>query len=82
MLQMRPSCERCDQDLSADSTDVAICSFECTFCAPCANNAFKGQCPNCGGVLLPRPPRAAALWPQFPPSTERVFNAKHQGAAS
>lgn len=80
MLQMRPNCERCDSDLAADGSDAAICSFECTFCRACAWDALQGQCPNCGGALVARPPRAAALWSKYPPSTDRVFNPKHQGA--
>ena len=35
MLEMRPDCERCGVDLSADLPGAFICSFECTFCAHC-----------------------------------------------
>ncbi len=49
-----------------------ICSFECTFCADCAQRRLGGRCPNCCGALLSRPPRDEALWARFPPSTERV----------
>jgi len=72
MLLMKPSCECCDRDLPADSTDVVICSFECTWCTACAERCLHGGCPNCGGSMTPRPPRAAALWESHPPSTERV----------
>ena len=72
MLQLRPSCECCDKDLPPDSTDARICSFECTFCAACAENVLAGKCPNCGGELLVRPRRPAAKLIKFPASTERV----------
>ena len=72
MLQLRPSCECCDKDLSPDSTEARICSFECTFCASCAENVLAGKCPNCGGELLVRPRRPAAKLIKFPASTERV----------
>jgi uncharacterized protein len=54
-LQMRPACERCGTELGADSADARICSFECTFCASCADEL--DACPNCGGELVPRPRR-------------------------
>ncbi len=54
-LEMRTECERCAQPLAAASADVRICSFECTFCAACAEEL--GSCPNCGGELVPRPRR-------------------------
>ena len=73
MLEMRPGCERCDKDLAPDSVDVYICSFECTWCASCAIDSMQGICPNCGGGLRRRPPRAAHLLEQFPGSTTRVF---------
>lgn len=73
MLQMRPGCERCDKDLRADAPGACICSFECTFCAQCAEQTFAMVCPNCGGELVARPARAKTLWEQFPPSTERIF---------
>ncbi len=73
MLEMRPGCERCDVDLPADSAGAVICSFECTFCVDCASGPLQGRCPNCGGELVARPPRAAALLEKFPASTARVF---------
>ncbi|MBI1250989.1 MAG: DUF1272 domain-containing protein [Alphaproteobacteria bacterium] len=81
MLELRPNCERCDRDLAADAPGAFICSFECTFCAECANGDLNGRCPNCGGALCPRPPRAAALFEKFPPSAKRVLRgAKAAGA--
>ena len=58
MLEMRAQCEKCEAALAADSNDARICSFECTFCASCADE-MDGRCPNCSGELLQRPARAA-----------------------
>jgi hypothetical protein len=77
MLKLKPSCECCDVDLPPESVDARICSFECTFCAPCADGRLGGHCPNCGGELLRRPRRPAGKLARFPASTERVF--KPQG---
>ena len=73
MLDLRPSCECCDVDLPPESPLARICSFECTFCATCAERRLNGVCPNCGGELLPRPRRPAAKLAANPPSTVRVF---------
>lgn len=72
MLAMRPDCEQCGVDLPANSSGAFICSFECTFCAPCTE-ALDERCPNCGGELLDRPTRSAAMLEKFPASTERKF---------
>ena len=77
MLQLRPNCECCDTDLPGDTGDAWICSFECTFCATCANETLRGKCPNCGGELVRRPRRAAEKLAGNPASTVRVF--KPQG---
>jgi hypothetical protein len=55
-LELRGACERCAAPLPADSPDARICSYECTFCASCADEF--GACPNCGGELVTRPRRA------------------------
>jgi hypothetical protein len=55
-LTLKPECEQCAVQLPPDSPLARICSFECTFCAECAD-AMDGICPNCGGELLPRPRR-------------------------
>jgi hypothetical protein len=73
MLQLRPSCECCDTALPPESTEARICSFECTFCASCAQNVLHCKCPNCGGELVARPRRPAAKLAAYPPSTERVY---------
>ena len=73
MLEMRPDCERCGADLPAEAPGAFICSFECTFCAECAD-ALDDRCPNCGGVLMDRPSRAKALLDKFPASAARKFD--------
>jgi hypothetical protein len=79
MLQLRPNCECCDIDLAGDATDAYICSFECTFCARCASATLQGKCPNCGGELLRRPPRASDKLLKYPASTERVLKPEGCG---
>ncbi len=79
MLSLRPNCECCDRDLPPDSGDAMICTFECTFCAGCAETKLGGTCPNCGGELVRRPVRPAAMLKKYPASTERVL--KPEGCA-
>lgn len=81
MLSLRPNCECCDRDLPADSGDARICSFECTFCAGCADGRLAGRCPNCGGELVARPRRAADTLARHPASTARVFKPAGCAAA-
>jgi hypothetical protein len=66
MLLMKTSCERCHVALPADRAGAMICSFECTFCLSCGQNALARQCPNCKGELQVRPTRATALLDRFP----------------
>ncbi len=79
MLELRPNCECCDRDLPPDSRAARICSFECTFCADCADGALGGRCPNCGGELVRRPIRPPDRLAKAPASTQRVF--KPEGCA-
>jgi hypothetical protein len=72
MLALRPNCECCDRDLPPESELARICTYECTFCADCAEGTFGGICPNCGGELVRRPVRPSAALVQDPASTERV----------
>lgn len=74
MLLLKPGCECCDADLPPASPDARICSFECTFCARCAEQRLGGICPNCGGNLVPRPIRPPAALERFPASAERVHH--------
>jgi hypothetical protein len=80
MLELRPSCECCDIDLPPESAEARICSFECTFCATCADARLDRRCPNCGGELVPRPRRPASKLARNPASKIRVF--KPEGCAS
>jgi hypothetical protein len=80
MLELRPTCENCNKALPADASDARICSFECTFCAACAEEVLHNVCPNCGGGFTPRPVRPARNWKgdnylgKYPAST----NIKHR----
>jgi len=76
MLELRPSCETCDRDLPPDSTLARICSFECTFCADCAEHQLDGKCPNCGGELTVRPRRPAAKLEEYPASSVRIYRPR------
>jgi hypothetical protein len=77
-LELRPNCEFCDVDLPPSSLTARICTYECTFCADCAENKLHNVCPNCGGGFVPRPIRPATEWrpglsvTKRPPSTKRV----------
>ena len=77
-LEMRERCERCAWPLAPEDDTAYICSYECTFCATCAN-ALNGICPNCGGELVRRPIRPAQKLVKFPASTTRKF--KPEGCA-
>jgi hypothetical protein len=76
MLKLKPNCECCDRDLPPESLDARICTFECTFCATCAEQVLKGVCPNCSGDLVRRPIRPAAMLKKYPASTERHLRAQ------
>ncbi|WP_129657398.1 DUF1272 domain-containing protein [Rothia halotolerans] len=75
MLGIRPDCECCDRDLVVDDPQVYICTFECTWCADCAELFENRACPNCGGNLVPRPIRPERPLRNTPPSTKRVVNS-------
>jgi len=80
MLELRPNCECCDCDLPPESPNARICTFECTFCAGCAEVVLAGTCPNCGGNLVQRPIRPVAKLSNNPASTHRIL--KPQGCAA
>jgi uncharacterized protein len=71
VLELRPNCECCGRDLPPGSAEARICSFECTFCAPCARDRLHDTCPNCGGELVRRPTRAPAQAAAHPAATTR-----------
>lgn len=73
MLELRPNCECCDQDLPPESPEAYICSFECTFCIDCVSQRLDGHCPNCGGELVRRPIRPAAALLRHPASNLRRY---------
>ncbi len=62
MLELRPTCENCNRGLPPDSVEARICSYECTFCAPCVESVLHNVCPNCGGAFTERPVRPAKNW--------------------
>ena len=72
MLEMRPDCEMCGVGLPAEAPGAFICSFECTFCAECAED-LDDRCPNCGGELMDRPARVDAMLAKYPASPDRKF---------
>ena len=76
MLEMRPNCECCGKKLPAFEANAMICSFECTFCQDCAQTLE--QCPNCGGVLMPRPTRSSLLLLKHPASQKRIVKPQGQ----
>ena len=73
MFQLRPNCECCNRDLPPEAKNAMICTFECTFCDDCVNNALKNVCPNCGGGFERRPIRPAVKLVKYPASTTRIF---------
>jgi hypothetical protein len=62
MLELRPNCELCDRDLPPDDAAARICTYECTFCAACADSVLHDVCPNCGGGFQQRPIRPRRSW--------------------
>jgi hypothetical protein len=84
MLELRPSCENCNNALPGDSTEAMICTFECTFCAECVADVLHNVCPNCGGGFQSRPIRPRHDWVdgaflgKFPTSTRRVHKPVDQ----
>ena len=73
MLELRPSCENCNELLPADTKEAMICTYECTFCKTCVEDILKGVCPNCGGNFCQRPIRLKQMLVKHPASTKVVF---------
>lgn len=80
-LALRPNCECCDRDLPNGDPQARICTFECTFCADCAEHRLGDACPNCGGDLVLRPTCPASHLDRFPPSSDRI-NKPHPACAA
>lgn len=80
MLELRPCCECCGTDLPGESAAAFICSFECTYCADCAQHTLQGRCPNCSGELVRRPARTGDALARHPATTVRVI--KEHGCAA
>jgi len=82
-LDLRPNCEVCDKDLLPQSFDARICTYECTYCADCAEKVLHNVCINCGGNLTTRPIRPMTSWREeeklgllnHPASTKRVLTS-------
>lgn len=66
MLEIRPNCENCGKELSNDSNEAMICTFECTFCKTCVTDVLSNVCPNCGGGFEKRPTRPRHLLEKYP----------------
>lgn len=81
MMLLKPNCECCGKDLPPDAPDARICTFECTFCADCAETRFNNVCPNCGGEQVRRPVRPADKLAAYPASTDR-FVKRHAACMS
>lgn len=82
-MVLRTECERCGRPLPNGSPDARICTFECTFCAICADGELAGVCPNCKGNLVLRPTRPSRLLKQYPPSASDVGRERlAQGSSS
>ncbi|MGH7983653.1 MAG: DUF1272 domain-containing protein [Candidatus Udaeobacter sp.] len=54
-LELKRICEQCEATLTPSGA-AYICSYECTFCASCAEQ-LNFVCPNCEGELVRRPRR-------------------------
>jgi hypothetical protein len=54
-LEWKRVCEKCGVALTPSGV-AYICSYECTYCASCAEQ-MDAVCPNCEGELVRRPRR-------------------------
>lgn len=57
-LELKSKCERCERPLPQNSKEAFIRSYECTFCAHCAEKELRFVL-NCKGELTRRPTRVA-----------------------
>ena len=77
MLELRPNCEWCDNDLPPEGTDARICSYECTYCAECVGSVLHNVCPTCGGGFTHRPIR-----PKAAHRDQLTLGLRHQPAST
>lgn len=61
-------------ELVLESSDVMICSFECTFCRNCVENMLHNVCPNYGGDFEKRPVRPAEKRERYPAQTSATIS--------
>lgn len=73
MLEIRPNCENCNKELSYNSVDAMICSFECTFCSSCVTTILHNVCPNCCGGFEKRPIRPNEKLLKYPVRKDSYF---------
>ncbi len=57
-LELKRLCEKCGRTLTTSGV-AYICSYECTYCATCAEK-LNFVCQNCEGELVQRPRRKEA----------------------
>jgi uncharacterized protein len=74
MLEIKPTCENCGKQLSNESDEAMICTFECTFCKDCVTDILFNICPNCGGGFEKRPTRPKELLEKYPVSTKKYLS--------
>jgi len=60
-LELKRICEKCGQTLTTSGV-AYICSYECTFCASCAEQ-MNFVCPNCEGEVVRQPCRKESANP-------------------
>lgn len=65
---MNAHCQACAARLDPGAA-AYICSYECTWCAACAER-HDGVCPNCDGELVRRPRRGSCAATAAPPGAE------------
>ena len=71
-LEYKANCEKCTISLKMQS-EACICSYECTFCAPCVEQILENVCPNCGGGFEKRPTRPNSQLGKYPMRNDNVF---------
>ncbi|WKV11144.1 DUF1272 domain-containing protein [Marivirga harenae] len=73
MLEIRLNCENCNKQLSNDSSEAMICTYECTFCKDCVENVLQNVCPNCGGGFEKRPTRPKEMLKKHPARDSKIY---------